>query len=440
MSDQHDIDAPAARESVDKLIRSAQKLALRTAGAEPYDSPIAIGDDGVYALIEDGGASERAVLSDPAVSFSASSEDSTLSGSGRAILHKLVGEVPEIAALFKQAGVAADAADRVVKIVPHEVTIDGAEGTQTCAFPYGGETKSTAGLWWQAVRPFAYTASVTPILLGAVLAWFLSPGDVAWWLLPIVVIAGVLYHTGANLVSDYFDYTRRVDRMGTMGSSGILVNGLMAPRTILLGGIVAFAIGTALGLWMVSMRGMPLLWIGLAGLVGGFFYSGWPLELKYRGLGEVVIFALFGPLMAIGAYIVLTGVYSPDVLVISLPVGFLVAAIVQANNLRDIADDAAAGVTTISNAFGQKFAAIEYYAMIVAAYVSVVVMIALGTLPVWTLIVALSIPPAAKIIKLIQSSHGKHTAQLAMIDQMSAQVHLLFGLLLMVGLVIGKLV
>ena len=97
-------------------------------------------------------------------------------------------------------------------------------------------------------------------------------------------------------------------------------------------------------------------------------------------------------------------------------------------------------VTTVSNAFGQKFAAIEYYAMIVAAYVSVVVMIALGTLPVWTLIVALSIPPAAKIIKLIQSSHGKHTAQLAMIDQMSAQVHLLFGVLLMVGLVIGKLV
>ena len=71
--------------------------------------------------------------------------------------------------------------------------------------------------------------------------------------------------------------------------------------------------------------------------------------------------------------------------------------------------------------------------------VLVVAMVALGTLPIWTLVVALSIPPAAKIIKLIRSAHGKHTAELALIDQMSAQVHLLFGLLLMVGLALGKL-
>jgi 1,4-dihydroxy-2-naphthoate octaprenyltransferase len=190
---------------------------------------------------------------------------------------------------------------------------------------------------------------------------------------------------------------------------------------------------------MVPLRGWPLLALGTVGFLGGFFYCGWPIHFKYRGLGEVGIFALFGPLMVIGSYYVLTGSFHRDVLIISLPVGFLVAAIVHANNLRDIADDRVAGVTTASSIFGQAFAAIEYYALLAGAYGSVAVMILLGILPISTLVVALSIPPAAKIVKRIAEARGKRTAHLAAIDQMTAQVHLLFGLLLMAGILAGKL-
>ena len=279
------------------------------------------------------------------------------------------------------------------------------------------------------------------MLLGAVLAWVNPNETVSWWLLPFVLLAGLLYHSAANVVSDYFDYKRGVDRVGTMGGSGVLVGGLMQPRTLFVGGLAMFAAGTALGLWMVSIRGVPLLYLGLAGLIGGFFYGGWPLQLKYRGLGELVIFLLFGPLMVIGSYFVLTGSLGPltSLVLVSLPIGLLVAAILNANNFRDIADDSHAGITTVSNAFGVKVAAAQYYILVAGAYLSVIVMVAFSVIPYWTLLVALSIPPALKVIRKIHSTDQTNTSDLALIDQMTAQVHLLFGVLLMLGILLGEL-
>jgi len=411
------------------------------------------GKDGLYCTVKDDAVTLVNIRKDPRVAFTIDrgSTDRFLQGTGRAVILDNIHREPEIKALLEQKD---ERIAAFLKLLPHCTAIkiipdafhvtDHTQGYAprlTVDYPYGQKPAGKAALWWQAVRPFAYTASITPMLLGAVLAWFLPPtgSAVLWWLLPAILLAGVLFHTGANLVSDYYDFMRGVDRKGTMGGSGVLVNGLLPPRQIFWGGMLAFGVGTALGLGMLTVRGWPLFVLGLVGFLGGFFYCGWPIHFKYRGLGELGIFALFGPLMVIGSYYVLTGAFQWDVFSISLPVGFLVAAIVQANNLRDIADDATSGIRTVSLMFGQSFAALEYYAMVGGAYLSVVVMVALGILPVWTLAVALSIPPAIKIVRLIQSSHGRHTSQLAIIDQMTAQVHLLFGLLLILGIGLGKL-
>ena len=162
------------------------------------------------------------------------------------------------------------------------------------------------------------------MLLGAVLAWYLSTGSVSWRLLPFIIMAGVFYHAGANMVSDYFDYKRGVDRYRTMGGSRVLTDGYLAPKAVLSGGVVLFILGTLLGLWMVTHRGTPLLWLGVAGLVGGFFYGGLADRIKYRGLGETVTI-----LSDVDGESVRT-TFSPDrsraiVILISLPVGFLVA-------------------------------------------------------------------------------------------------------------------
>ena len=103
-----------------------------------------------------------------------------------------------------------------------------------------------------------------------------------------------------------------------------------------------------IGLALVALRGMPLLLLGLIGVLGGFFYTGWPVRWKYRAMGDVAGFILMGPLMVISSYFVLTGSYRHSALLVSLPIGFLMDAILHATNLRAIADDAKANIHTLA--------------------------------------------------------------------------------------------
>lgn len=440
MKNEHPSDRATVVARIADIIRRKVNITVHSPRAESTEVSAVVGEKGIYLAVENEGAVHTALFNDPSVDFDVTVEDTRLSGNGRAVILETFAAESDARSAFSEASLNVPDNTRIIQIIPHEVCLTDEVGTETLEHPFGQRPPGAIAKWWQASRPFAYTASVTPMVLGAVLAWYLDNDAITWWLLPFIIAAGVFYHAGANLVSDYFDYKRGVDRFRTMGGSRVLTDGYLAPIAVLRGGVILFVIGTLLGLWMVTFRGMPLLWLGIAGLVGGFFYGGWPIEFKYRGLGEAIIFTLFGPLMVIGSYYVLTGSFSRDVLLISLPVGFLVAAIVQANNLRDIADDTTAGIVTISNTVGQSLAAVEYYVMVVCAYLSVVLMIAFGILPLWTLIVAISAIPASKIVNIIRSAGGRHTSELALIDQMAAQVHLLFGVLLMIGIILGKLI
>jgi 1,4-dihydroxy-2-naphthoate polyprenyltransferase len=382
------------------------------------------------------------VRNDPHVEFAAGNAAGRFSAWGRAIVLGKAGDQDGVAVLFSEHGIETGEDRIAILLIPHEVTASGEGNAEvTTSFPFGGETGGKVAIWVQAMRPFAFTTSVTPILLGAVLAWFL-PGSGAklWVLFPVILLAGVLYHTGTNLVSDYYDYVRNIDRRDTMGGSRVLVEGLLAPRSLMIAGIAAFAVGTLLGCVMLYYRGLPLLAFGVIGLIGGFFYCGWPIHYKYRALGEPMVFLLMGPLMVLGSYYVLTGDLSWTVVMISLPVGFLVAAVLQANDIRDVEDDMASGISTASVIAGRRRAVLLYLAMVGGAYVSVGIMIVLTILPVWTLIVLLSLPLAIKVIRVVRkSSEGSDSASLAAIDAMTAQVHLAFGVLLIIGICLGAL-
>lgn len=295
-------------------------------------------------------------------------------------------------------------------------------------------SRSPLSIWIQAVRAFSFTASMVPVLVGAMLA-LQYPGEVQWWLFPLVVVCSLLFHAGTNLVSDYFDFQRGVDRKDTFGSSGVLVNGLLQPKQVLNAGLLMFGLGFLLGLILVAFRGMPIFWLGVIGLLGGFFYTGKPIGYKYFALGDFLVFTLMGPLMVIGSYYVLTGDYTSNVLYVSLPIGFLVAAILHANNLRDIVYDTEANVRTLANIFGLQAAKYEYYILVGGAYLSVIIMVVTSVVKPWTLLVFLSLPPALKNVKAIRNAKEDAVAEIAMIDVQTAQHHFLFGVLLIIGLI-----
>ncbi len=317
---------------------------------------------------------------------------------------------------------------------------------ETTASAPASTARGLVSLWLQAVRAFSFTASVIPVLLGGVLALG-APAPRQFWLLPFAVLGGLALHAGTNLLNDYYDFERGVDREGTRGSSGILVAGLLPPASVRVGGIACFGLAVALAFPVVVLHGWPVVALGGVGLVGGYLYTGRPVAYKYVALGDPLVFLLMGPLMVIGGYLAVTGTWTATVLLASLPIGCLVAAILAANNLRDVRDDAEAGVTTIARLLGHRGGQLEYAALVVGAYAVVGVIAFFGLVPGgggagsgpfsgWLLLPLLSAPLAAKALSRVLRSRPNDSAALVGADVLTAQLHLVFGLLLIAAVVL----
>jgi len=298
---------------------------------------------------------------------------------------------------------------------------------------------SKTQIYLQAVRTFSFPASLIPCLLGAMLA-LLYGTQIAWWLMPFTAVSLLLLHAGSNVISDYDDYRVGVDTADTLGGSRVLPGGLLSPKEMLRFGLTLFAVAVVIGLPIIYERGLVILWFGMLGLLGGFFYTGRPVGYKYLALGDFGIFMIYGPAIVAGTFFALTGVFSWTAVYISIPLGLLVTGILQANNLRDIIHDREANIKTLATVFGEGFAKGEYIFLIVGAYLKVAILVFANILSWWSLIVFLSLPVALKHMNMIKGVKIEDTGKIAMLDALTAQLTLMFGVLLSISIVITKLV
>ncbi len=302
---------------------------------------------------------------------------------------------------------------------------------------------SSIALWWRAVRPFSFTVSIIPPILGAVLAVFENPGlKINWFRFILTMIGCITAHAGANLLSDYYDYEARVDREGTFGSSGLLVGKIMQPRQIFWGGLVGILIALGIGLYLVFVTPNGLFLLGLIFLGGilGVFYTAHPIAFKYRALGDIAVFISFGSAMVLGAYYVQAHDFSWAPVLYALPIALLVDAILHSNNLRDIANDKAVHIKTIPILVGEKVSKWIYYGLIFGAYVLILVLIVWAGLPSLSLLTLLSLPLAIKLVKMVRDKEKMPEKEFAMIDAATAQFHLAFGMLMILSLIIHLLI
>lgn len=297
--------------------------------------------------------------------------------------------------------------------------------------------RSQLSLWIQAARTFSFPASVVPMLVGIVWTLGAYPGHIYWELIPVILIAGVLFHAGTNMANDYFDYKKGVDREDTYGSSRVIVDGHLNPKSVLNGGLLMFGLGFALGMVLVYYHGMPIFVIGIIGLLGGLLYTGFNVSYKYYALGDIFVFLMFGPMMVLGTFTALTGELDYNTFFVSIPIGLLTVAILNANNIRDLKHDRQAGVSTMATIMGIKASIFEYYFLVVGAFLSVIIMVALGFLSPWALIVIISIKPAFDNIKLISMADENKPEEIMIGDVRTAQHNLMFGLLYTIGILIG---
>jgi 1,4-dihydroxy-2-naphthoate octaprenyltransferase len=301
----------------------------------------------------------------------------------------------------------------------------------------GDRVRRRADGLYEIVRPFAFTASVIPVLAGASLAWVKDLW--AWPPFIACVLGAVLLHAGTNVVNEVYDVRKGIDTITSPRASHAIVKGRISERAALLFAGMAFALAVGVGVYLAWSRGLPIVALGLIGLIGGWGYTAPPLEYKNRALGVPLVFVLMGPLMVEGAFFAVSGTWSLTALVLSVPVGLLVAAILHGNEWRDIREDSRAGISTLSSRIGRRWAHYGYVALVLGAYMVLAVTVILGVLPAWSMLAILSLPFLAQVIRSAELGATGQARAIAMIDLQTARLHLAFGTLLVVGLVLSRL-
>jgi 1,4-dihydroxy-2-naphthoate octaprenyltransferase len=280
--------------------------------------------------------------------------------------------------------------------------------------------------WVAACRPRTLVAGAAPVVVGSAVAW--HDGAFSPLLATAALVGALLIQIGTNLANDYYDHVKGADAPHLLGRGGMIQRGLIAPRAILIFGLVLFAAATAFGLVIVYLAGWPVLLFALPSLAAAYFYTGGPKPLGYVALGEVTVFIFMGPVIVAGSYFVQTGAVSWTAVLISLPIGLLVTAILQANNIRDIGDDYAADKRTLATYIGHRWAVREYVVLLLGSYIVLGAITLGGAVPLGTLLVFLTLPRAIELVRVVRNRTSSAALNLAL--RKTAGLHLQFGSLL----------
>jgi len=285
-------------------------------------------------------------------------------------------------------------------------------------------------------RPWSFSMTAISVVLAALPA---ALNGYFNWLMFCLVLAGmILVHAGGNVLNDYFDVKNGIDKNDSptaLYRPHFLLQGVLTLRNVLVFSIILYAIGGIIAVYLIAMRGLPVLYITLAGGFLSYSYSGKPLHYKYRALGEAAMFLMWGPLMMAGSYFVIAGTWEGvrQALWLSIPQGLWVALVVFANNIKDSDYDRRVGIQTAGTNLTRK-GAFTIFSMIAAGtYVSVVVEVLLGILPYSSLAVLVSLVPTINLLSVMKNSEVVP----ADADPRTAQAGMVFGLLLIASLMLS---
>lgn len=228
------------------------------------------------------------------------------------------------------------------------------------------------------VLPMTLTAGAVAGLLAVRRPSFAA----GWFALSFVGI--VLAHVSNNLLNDLLDTDTGLD-------SDQYPRALYAPHPILSGMIsrerlirAAVAVNLAdlvILAVLIGARGWVVLAFGLAGLGLNVAYTAPPLRLKKRGLGELDVLVVWGPLMIAGTYYAATGTVPWQVWPASVPYGLLCTAVLMGKHIDKLPWDEAAGVRTLPVMLGERRARTATAGLMIAFYVAVAACVVAGALP-----------------------------------------------------------
>jgi 1,4-dihydroxy-2-naphthoate octaprenyltransferase len=289
--------------------------------------------------------------------------------------------------------------------------------------------------WWWAIRPFTLPASVVPVLVGTALAVY--DGRFHGRLFALTLLGSMLVQIGTNLVDEYTDHVKGGSRGKLLAPYKVIALGVLSPQAVRAGAVVSFGAATGIGLYLIAVTNWLLLLVCAASLAVAYGYSAGPRPLGDLGLGEPLVFIFMGLLTVTATYYVQAATLTGQAFLASLPVACLVTAILVVNDLRDIEEDRQTGKITPVSRYGARFGRWLYVALVAAAYLSILGWVVMRPQLLPLLLVGLALPKGIATVRLLRADGARATLNHAL--RGTAQLHLQFGVLLALGLVLSRL-
>ena len=296
--------------------------------------------------------------------------------------------------------------------------------------------------FWQLADPKIWIASTVPFGVGTVYA-FRQTGNIAPYWIVISLIALYLLEIGKNGVNEIIDFWSGVDcyvseeeRTPFSGGKKTIVDNKLTVSEVAVISVLTVGLGCLIGIYIVWVRELRVLWVGIVGVLLALAYSLPPFKLAYRGLGELTVAVTFGPLIVTGAYLVQASYFSLQIILLSVPIGLLIANVLWFNQYPDYEADRKGNKRNWVVRLGKKKATYVYGFIYLLTYVSFITLAIVFNSLFW-LLPLVSIPLAGEAVDTARKYHDD-LSRLLKANLRTIQVYQLTGITMVAAALLEK--
>jgi 1,4-dihydroxy-2-naphthoate octaprenyltransferase len=296
---------------------------------------------------------------------------------------------------------------------------------------------------FQMIRAPFLSSILSPLLFGTLIAVYISDSFNAIGFI-LVLIMGVALHAATNVYNDIYDTKQGTDKVNIhrnefSGGSGIILQFphlekkmfWIARISLIIAGFATIAL-----MYVVDRNLWYHLWFLY--VLSAFFskyYTAAPPKLASRGWGELSVWFAFGPMATLVAAVSQNIGLEPTVLLAMPITGISTLSILLLGQLIDYDADKQTGKWGIAVRRGSKITATLYAVVQIILMINIVLLALIFINPGWPLLIALVhyLIFLPKIMKVLNQHHAE-SDKLKPAAGMNVQLHLLFSILLTIGL------
>lgn len=255
-------------------------------------------------------------------------------------------------------------------------------------------------------RIFSLPMTIFSWLIVFVFAW-VNSGNI----MPgLVAFLGLCFaHLGTNLLDDYFDYKSLIkmvdfDKAEYLKNSQktkcrYLINGRMSTSQLLAYIIIYFSLALLCGLFLYLKCGHGVV---IFASIGALMILLYPFFSRIY-LAELIVAIAYGPALFAGVYYVMTGTYSFEALLLSIPSMLMTVVLLYVHMVMDYEFDVNEGKKTIANSFNSQLdSLIVLKFLLIFAYLSLLLLCIFDILDWQIFLVCTTIPLAKDLFKSLE--------------------------------------